>query len=69
MRVNSDEKIRPVDPARFHQALGVYQAALAAAENLVKPFIPGSRTPAKPEHAGQRARYQPDNPTGSEIEQ
>ena len=31
MGVNSDEKIRPVDPARFHQALGIYQAALAAA--------------------------------------
>jgi hypothetical protein len=31
MSVNSDEKIRPVDPGRFHQALGVYQAALAAA--------------------------------------
>ena len=30
---------------------------------------PGSRTPAKPGQAGQRARYQPDNPTGSEIEQ
>jgi len=45
------------------------QAALAAAENLVKSFIPGSRTAAKPEHAGQRARYQPDSPTGSELEQ
>ena len=31
MNTSSDEKIRPVDPKRFHQALGVYQAALAAA--------------------------------------
>lgn len=27
---NSEEKIRPVEPARFHKALGLYQAALAA---------------------------------------
>ncbi len=30
MSSNSEEKIRPVDPERFHQALGIYQAALAA---------------------------------------
>jgi hypothetical protein len=30
MNSSSEEKIRPVDPERFHQALGVYQAALAA---------------------------------------
>lgn len=30
MSSNSDEKIRPIDPERFHLALGVYQAALAA---------------------------------------
>ena len=31
MSSTSEEKIRPVDPARFHRALGIYQAALAAA--------------------------------------
>jgi hypothetical protein len=31
MSSDSEERVRPVDPARFHQALGVYQAALAAA--------------------------------------
>ncbi|MGA9091524.1 MAG: hypothetical protein WB420_20715 [Bradyrhizobium sp.] len=30
MNSTSEEKIRPVDPERFHQALGIYQAALAA---------------------------------------
>ena len=30
MSSNSEDKIRPVDPERFHQALGIYQAALAA---------------------------------------
>lgn len=30
MSSNNDEKIRPIDPDRFHLALGVYQAALAA---------------------------------------
>ena len=32
MSSNSEEKIRPVDPERFHQALGIYQAALVAEE-------------------------------------
>jgi len=31
MGSDSEERVRPVDPARFHQALGVYQAALATA--------------------------------------
>jgi hypothetical protein len=31
MSSNNEERIMPVDPGRFHQALGVYQAALAAA--------------------------------------
>jgi hypothetical protein len=31
MSSNTEERIRPVDPERFHLALGVYQAALAAA--------------------------------------
>ena len=50
MSSNSEEKIRPVDPERFHQALGVYQAALAAeipqasaGESSPKPDIPGNR--------------------------
>ena len=50
MSANSDEKIRPVDPERFHQALGVYQAALAAAapqagagESSASADIPGNR--------------------------
>ncbi len=30
MSSDSEEKIRPIDPERFHLALGVYQAALAA---------------------------------------
>lgn len=33
MSSNSEEKIRPVDPERLHQALGVYQAALAAEDS------------------------------------
>jgi hypothetical protein len=28
MTAKAEEKVAPVDPARFHQALGVYQAAL-----------------------------------------
>jgi hypothetical protein len=30
MRAKAEEKIAPVDPERFHQALGIYQAALVA---------------------------------------
>jgi len=30
MSAKAEEKIAPVDPARFHQALGIYQAALVA---------------------------------------
>jgi hypothetical protein len=50
MSSNSEEKIRPVDPLRFHQALGVYQAALAAegsqasaGESSSNPDMPGHR--------------------------
>jgi hypothetical protein len=31
MSSDSEDRVRPVDPERFHQALGVYQAALAVA--------------------------------------
>ncbi|MGO8910990.1 MAG: hypothetical protein ACLQDM_16950 [Bradyrhizobium sp.] len=30
MSADSEDRVRPVDPERFHQALGIYQAALAA---------------------------------------
>jgi hypothetical protein len=50
MNSSSEEKIRPVDPERFHQALGVYQAALAAeapqasaGETSPKADSPGNR--------------------------
>jgi len=46
MSANSDEKIRPVDPERFHQALGVYQAALAAAAPQASEALPGADVPA-----------------------
>jgi len=31
MSSDSEDRVMPIDPQRFHQALGVYQAALAAA--------------------------------------
>jgi hypothetical protein len=31
MSADSEERVRPVDPERFHQALGIYQTALVAA--------------------------------------
>lgn len=50
MSSNSEEKIRPIDPERFHQALGIYQASLAAevpqasaGESSSKADIPGNR--------------------------
>ena len=30
MSADSEDRVRPVDPERFHQALGIYQAALVA---------------------------------------
>jgi hypothetical protein len=46
MSTNSDEKIRPVDPERFHQALGVYQAALAVAAPQASEASPSADIPA-----------------------
>jgi len=48
MNSSVEEKIRPVDPERFHQALGVYQAALAAPQASAdqasaEADIPGNR--------------------------
>jgi hypothetical protein len=37
MSGKSEDKIGPVDPERFHQALGIYQAALAAKAPEVRP--------------------------------
>ena len=39
MSAKAVEKIEPIDPERFHRALGVYQAAIAAQE----PEMPGDR--------------------------
>jgi hypothetical protein len=48
--MSTNSEIRPVDPERFHQALGVYQAALAAeapqagvGEASASADIPGNR--------------------------
>lgn len=53
MSSSSDERVRPVDPARFHLALGVYQLALAsegaaanASESTSTPVEKGSATAA-----------------------
>jgi hypothetical protein len=50
MNSSVEEKIRPVDPERFHQALGVYQAALAAeapqagaSDASAEADVPGNR--------------------------
>ena len=50
MSSTSEEKIRPVDPARFHRALGIYQAALAAAA----PQAGAGEAPSAPDHPGHR---------------
>jgi hypothetical protein len=64
MSSSPEEKIRPVDPARFHVALGIYQAALATKDADPKP-IESSSSPVATEAstigiylahvAGQRA--------------
>ena len=53
MSSSSEERVRPVDPARFHLALGVYQLALAsegpaanAGESTSTPVEKGAATPA-----------------------
>jgi hypothetical protein len=46
MSSNTEEKIKPVDPERFHQALGVYQAALAAEGAHTSPN-PSSSNPVE----------------------
>jgi hypothetical protein len=53
MSSGSDERVRPVDPARFHLALGVYQLALAtegaaanAGESTSTPVEKGVATAA-----------------------
>ena len=53
MSSSSDERVRPVDPARFHLALGVYQLALAsegaaanAGESPSTPVEKGAATAA-----------------------
>jgi len=47
MSAKAEEKIAPVDPARFHQALGIYQAALVAKDPegaaAAQPSISGNR--------------------------
>jgi hypothetical protein len=51
MSSDSEEKIRPIDPERFHLALGVYQAALAAeasANAIDKASSATAASPAEP---------------------
>jgi hypothetical protein len=47
MAAKAEERIGPVDPERFHQALGVYQAALVAKDPegaaAAQPAVPSSR--------------------------
>ncbi len=47
MSAKAEEKIAPVDPERFHQALGIYQAALVAKDPegaaATQPAVPSSR--------------------------
>jgi hypothetical protein len=47
MSAKAEEKIAPVDPGRFHQALGIYQAALVAKDSegaaAAPPSISGNR--------------------------
>lgn len=48
MNSTVEDKIRPVDPERFHLALSVYQAALAAERANAKPGAPSSNADDTP---------------------
>ena len=66
MSSTSEEKIRPVDPARFHRALGIYQAALAAAA----PPAGAGEAPSAADHSGHRgiAAVKQEFPDANEFE-
>ncbi len=46
MSSESEDRVRPVDPERFHQALGIYQAALAAERPQASEASPDADSPA-----------------------